>query len=281
VGLPLRICASCRLIKLCKINQKTIETGGFLCYSLAMKGDKKVAKKSKKSLSNKNRGEKLFEKLVYSNFFVENLKALRDKSGIEENGYDSMKKIYNWYSLKYNASEAIRNDFNAFVFLFLEKQKLPNNEWWQQKIVEHILSSGKFMFLPRTHPTAPFVALVGGNKAGQEPYTDLRIYERAVQKDIIDFIKDPRTWRFVNPGKRKGLGKIIQPERDPQTTKEIMKLWEKSKKELADELKMYDIPKESLLSIKMHNEKKGEIAGDNIKMRVWRKKKPKITRPRA
>lgn len=73
----------------------------------------------------KNRGEKLFEKLKQGDSFISGVQEIRLKSKIPADGFIGMKQMSNWYK---NLSHARKME--SMVQDFLQKQGLPNNFWW-------------------------------------------------------------------------------------------------------------------------------------------------------
>lgn len=239
-----------------------------------MKGDK----------SDQKRGEKLFDKITFSIKFQKEILKLRKKFGIPETGYFSMPEVYGWYGPMHEPFYKIQKKFLSDISVFLCKQALPNNDWWNKKMFEYLLSDGRFSFLPRTLPSAPFIEVLGRNflKAGfdQGFYTDLRIYEGVSQRDITGYMKNH--WNFVRPTIRTGTLTKIRKEKNPATNKRMVELWTKSKEDLGYKEGMITT-KEILLSrtLTKENEKdanKAENIGpkltpENIRRTIYRKKK--------
>lgn len=208
----------------------------------------------------KNRGEKLFEKLMYSDKFQEGISFIRKKLSIPIKG--GRKDVFDWYSKSYKPNELI-----ILIENFLQKQKLPNNDWWKQKIIEYLFFNGKYSFLPRTYPTTPFIEIVSRNKN----YVDLRIYDGAAVSDVKNFIE--KNWDITKPPHDINTSKSIQPQRNHKIDKELIKLWNTPKENLGTDTKS----KEILVgrSLKGKFKKGGKFDFEAVKMRAYRKKHAK------
>ncbi len=217
----------------------------------------------------KNRGEILFDKMAYNVEFQKAIRELRGKFNIPADGFSDIKGVFSWYSGQLGLKQDLDN-FTKHVSAVLNKQALPNNEWWKQKILEHILANGKFSFLPRRIcPVNPFVEVSKRitNKSGA--YTDLRIYEGISQREIIEYIK--RNWTKLKPSYRVGTAKIVQPERDPERGRRIVEIWSKPRKELGPD----NVTKEILIKRQIEKEFGKSPEFEAIKMRAHRKRHSK------
>ncbi len=206
----------------------------------------------------KNRGDKLFDKLIYSVEFQKEVKNIRDQLGIPDAGFLNIKGVYSWYSKG-------ENDLIELVSSLLKKQALPKSEWWQQKMIEYIIANGRFSFLPRTYPTGPFAETANRHISS----VDLRIYEGTSQREVVDFIK--KNWNKIKPAYRAGTAKIVQPERDPEIGRRIVEIWSKQRKELGPK----DTAKEILIKRQIEKEFGKSPDFEAIKMRAYRKRHSK------
>jgi|GEM_PF-3552005 len=224
-----------------------------------MKGDK----------IHKNRGENLFDKIVYNVDFQDSIKNIRKQLKIPTKGFSNTKNVYAWYS-KNQPFDEIKQEILKSLSSLLTKQKLPNNEWWQQKLLEYVFNNCKFSFLPRTYPINSFIEVINKNTDfAKGTFVDLRIYEGISQRDVIDFIK--QHWLYVKPAYRHGTAKIIQPERDQKINKRILEMFSDPREKLGSK----DIPKEILIQRKLKKEFGKSPEFEAIKMRAHRKRHQK------
>jgi len=219
---------------------------------------------------NKNRGDKLFKKIIYSNKVQKEIRKIRHNFNIPNQGFALGKDIYDWYQKYYFD---LKDEFLNEIHLFLCSNILPDNDWWFKKIIEYVLSGGKIIFLPRTYPVDPFVEVTDRvNGRNDCSYINLRIYEGASQRDIIEFIKS--NWKFVKPPHRVGTSKIIQPDRD-NINEKIMNLMA-FVNDRPRGLGINSRNKYSFIGSEIQKELKDKkIYSDNIKMRAYRKRKAK------
>jgi len=204
----------------------------------------------------KKRGDKLLDKLAYSIEFRKEVDRIRNELGVPSSGFSNMRKIYDWYS-KHQSENIIKRTSQ-----FLKQQALPQNEWWQQKVIEFIFTNGRFSFLPRTYPVGSFIEISNRELTS----VDLRIFQGASQREIIEFIK--KNWNIIKPPYRIGTGKIIQPERDQKVGQRIAEIFEKPRKEIGSKR----IAKEILIKHRIEKEFGKSPDFEAIKMRAYRKR---------
>lgn len=141
-------------------------------------------------------------------------------------------------------------------------------------MIEYVLFNGNDPFLPRTYPTESFVDVIDKGITKRGSYADIRIYEGASQRDIINFVK--QHWTFVKPSYREGTAKTIQPERDPKTNKKILELWDKIKGDreahFTKESRIAEIVNKSG---ERGKDQKKRLDFSKVKMRAYRKRHAK------
>jgi len=238
------------------------------------KGDKKETKL--------NRGEALLRKIVHSNDFQREIRTIRRKYSIHMEGFDKKKDVLNWYSKvfipkKIGASEGRRNSFLKSVDSFLSDQNLPIMDWWCKKAIEQILANGKIDFLPPLYNTDPFVKLINTKVSKHGSYVDIRVYERATQQDVRDFVS--KHWKFSKPSYRIGTLKQIRKERSADANDRILELKEYPKETLEDMAKDENledasgVPREILISRIIQKELGITIDSNSIGGIIRRRKK--------
>lgn len=220
------------------------------------------------------RAETLLNKLARSRKFQEYLKSFRLEFKIPESGYLEDKEVRQWYAdWCYDKSFQPSNTYKRFlrkIRKFLMVMELPNNQWWQQKMIEHVLENRRFSFLPYQPWHAPFVEVINrnhGRKAYFEGFIcDIRVYEGVSQRDIEFYIK--RFGDLVRPSRRSGSAKKIQPERDPDINKALTEAWAKQKNRQGR-------PKENMVADVIKGKTSKIVSPSAIKKRIERMKKAK------
>jgi len=210
----------------------------------------------------KNRGEKLFAKIVSGDKFQQGVFDIRSnlKINIPENGYEETPKRY---------SERVSKKLDKLISLFLKEQNLSENTWWNKKIFEYILFNGKIEIHPPLSPTQqPFIEVIH-KKNIRNAFTDLRLFPGITQKEIISFIKDKDNWKFIKPIYRLGTTEKIRSVENPRLKALIDGQWDKSRKELG---MVHDESKEILIC-RILKEEYPSLSSENVKAIHYRSKR--------
>jgi len=207
----------------------------------------------------KNRGEKLFSKIVLGDKFQTGIQEIRTNCKIPEMGFSEIKDISRWYSKHKSFVEKMEKS----TVQFLSKQDLPNNFWWWHKVIEHLLSNGKIKIYP-------------DKLAGQEPFIEVSYKNRARQKAVNFELYFGATMQEVSKLFKEnmilGENKKIRAREKSGVASRIIELWPKTKKELGGN---YDESKEILISRILKKEGAGHYEAENIKQIYYRTRKSK------
>lgn len=207
----------------------------------------------------KNRGEKLFSKIVLGDKFQKGIQEIRTKSKIPEKGFSNIEEISKWYSKCKSSVE----EMEKFTVRFLDKQDLPNNFWWWHKVIEYLLSNGDIKIYPdKLAGQEPFVEVSYENRARKKA-VNFQLYSGATAQEIIKLFKENTII---------GENKKIRAREKSKVARRIMELWPKTKKELGGK---YNEPKEILISRILKKEGAGHYEAENIKQIYYRTRKSK------
>ncbi len=149
-------------------------------YNKGMKGDK----------GGISRAETLFRDITLTDNFIRQVEKLRQEYQISDGGFSYKEYIYDWYGItELPTSKKRYKAFKAEIDALLRKHALPLNAWWRRRIMTYLLSGDKIDFLPSLHDfQQPFVERVDHHVSRDGSYNDIRIYERATQDDVREFI---------------------------------------------------------------------------------------------
>lgn len=229
-----------------------------------MKGDK----------GDTSRGETLFRQAIApGDKFKNEVEKIRHEYQISDGGFSYKEYIYDWYGVATLPANKKRfESFKEQVDAFLRKNALPLNSWWRRRFITHILSGDKIDFLPPLHSfQQPFVELTEHHVSRDGSCDDIRVYERATQDDVKDFIS--KFWRYTKPSYREGTAQKIrkQKEKDIEINSEASVLMSMSKKEFGFTGTFKEIPISKHLS-KKHGK---TLSPEATKARAYRTKRKK------
>lgn len=175
----------------------------------------------------KNRGEKLLQKLIPGTKFQDGIQFIRKENNIPPKGFSDKPSVGKWYTERQSIFEeetAALADFKAEIRDFLIDQALPINAWWECKITEYVLADGNLELIPLLPGIAPFVEMNKPNPTKRGSYTDLRIYEGATQRDVREFLS--LHWHRVKPSYRVGTHKNIRKEKNPKANDHAVAIYD-------------------------------------------------------
>lgn len=220
-----------------------------------------------------SRGEKLFQKISQGDKFKKGVEEIRRQNIISDFGFSYKEYIRDWYGGT-TLIPIHRERFNKFkeqIDRLLRQSALPLNSWWRHRVITFIISGDKMSFLPKLHDfQQPFVELINHHVSRDGSYNDIRIYERATQDDVRDFVS--KNWKQIRPSYRVGTLKKVRKEnpKDIEINREAVELMRMSKKELGTR----NIKE---ITISKHLSKKyGKgVSSDAVKARTYRTKNKK------
>jgi hypothetical protein len=210
----------------------------------------------------KNRGEKLFEKLKQGDSFISGVQEIRLKSKIPADGFIGMKQMSNWYK---NPSHA--GKMESMVQDFLQKQGLPNNFWWWQKVIEYILSDGEIELIPnKLAGHEPFIE-VNYEPRSRTGGTGILLYPGANKEELDKFYKNNK--ELIEPVVREGSTRKMRSRENTRVIQRIRELYTWPKKDLGAK---YNEPRELLVARKLKEEGLGNYKPESVK-RIYYKTK--------
>lgn len=181
-----------------------------------------------------SRGEKLFRNISQGDKFKKEVEKIRADYKISDGGFAYKEYLYDWYGITMLPASKKRFDsFKEQIDVLLRRNALPLNSWWRRRVFTHALSGDKIDFLPPLHDfQQPFVELVDHHVSRDGSYNVLRIYERATNDDVREFIS--KHWKTTKPSYRVGTLQKIRKQKDEDIAinDEAAFLMSKSKKEL-------------------------------------------------
>ncbi|MCX6735798.1 MAG: hypothetical protein NTZ13_01820 [Candidatus Parcubacteria bacterium] len=220
-----------------------------------------------------SRGEKLFQRISQGEKFTHLVENIRKNYKISTEGFSFQEDITDWYAQ--HSSGVGSGDYEEFkdeINKLLMKNALPVNQWWWTRATTHILSGDKVSFLPPLHSFQhPFVEMMDKHVGRDGSYTDIRLYEGAVQRDMDDFMSE--NWGRMKPSYRVGTIQKIRKESpvDIEINKEADFLLRHSKSDLG----IKNTTKEIAVSGHLTKKYGKKITSDSVKMRVQRLRRKK------
>lgn len=237
-----------------------------------------VAKKRIKT----NKAEEVFYRLSFKPDFRNDLKVFRTKFDIPQDGFKKELDLKNWLAKrdkfldKLIVKGKITNkdskpvdmlDYLLSQIAILKKHKIPITSTSQDVLENYILSNNKIKLPLRSENLCceiitPEEIRLENTK---QPFIELRIFDKASQSDVCDYVKD--NWHFIKTilrlkkKDRQGgrIRKVINKERDEI----IFKLYQKSREELGmkrgdyKDIRIHSIMKEKYgISISPENVRK-------------------------
>ncbi len=219
-------------------------------------------------LKGDERALKQLERLKGNNLFEKSIQAIRNVFDIPiANGFDTKKKVYKWYGEKYpDRQDALKIVLSYFLTDVIQ---LPDNTWWQQKILNYILMPSEDILSVVTY-IWPYVEIQ--DRHGIQ-YTDLRVYKGASKDEVIAFVT--KKWKSVRPPLVVGGQRAIRKDADSALNlraKELSKMRKSELKGLSESGSVYKNKLISEILSKEFNKKLSEAA---IKMRLYRHRRRK------
>jgi hypothetical protein len=236
-----------------------------------------------------NKAEEVFYRLSFKPDFRNDLKLFRHKFDIPQNGFKNELDLKDWlakrdkYLDKLIAKGKITNkdskpidmlDYLLSQIFILKKYKIPITSASQDVLENYILSNNKIQLPLRSENLCCEIITPEEIKLEntKQPFIELRIFDRASQSDVCDYVKD--NWHFIKTilrlkkkdGQNGRIRKIVNKERNEI----IFNLYRKTREELGIGRGEY---KDIKISSIMKKEYGIEITPENIRKIISRQRK--------
>jgi hypothetical protein len=219
-------------------------------------------------LKGDERAIKQLERLKGTNLFEKSIQAIRSAFDIPiANGFDTKEKVHKWYQEKYLE----RRDALLIVLSYFLNNiiKLPDNTWWQQKILNYILMPSDDILSMITY-VWPYVEV---QEKKDDLYTDLRIYKGASKDEVRDFVI--QKWTSIRLPLVVGGHRAIRKDANYALTRRAKELSKMKKSELRSLSDSDSVYKNKLISEILSKEFDSKISEAAIKMRLYRHRRRK------